>query len=76
MASKGFHHWHMIEIDDQCCELCQEKHQGSSLLLQDGTWWSKTISLPSSISNGFHSYTSWILLTCSKKIFARLRVGF
>jgi hypothetical protein len=31
----------MIEIDDQCCEVCQEKHQGISFLLQDGTWWSR-----------------------------------
>jgi hypothetical protein len=27
----------MIELDDQRCEFCQVKHQGISLLLQDGT---------------------------------------
>jgi hypothetical protein len=37
----GFHHGHMIEIDDQYCEIYQAKHQGISLLLQDGTWWPK-----------------------------------
>jgi hypothetical protein len=29
----------MIELDDQCCEFYQVKHQGISLLTQDGTWW-------------------------------------
>jgi hypothetical protein len=29
----------MIEFDDQYCEVY--KHQGISLLLQDGTWWPK-----------------------------------
>jgi hypothetical protein len=32
---KGFPHRHMIEFDDQYCEVY--KHQGISLLLQDGT---------------------------------------
>jgi hypothetical protein len=34
---KRFHHRHMIEIDDQYCEIYQAKHQGISLLLQDET---------------------------------------
>jgi hypothetical protein len=37
MASRGFYHRHMIKLDDQYCEVCQAKHQGISLLLQDGT---------------------------------------
>jgi hypothetical protein len=41
MASKGFHHRHMIKLDGQYCEVYQEKRQGISLLLQDGTWWPK-----------------------------------
>jgi hypothetical protein len=34
---KGFHHRHMIKLDDQYFEVYQAKHQGISLLLQDGT---------------------------------------
>jgi hypothetical protein len=74
MTSRRFHHRHMIEIDDQYCEVYQAKHQGISLLLQDGTWWPTTISLSSSISSGFNSYLLWRLLTCSKKLFAKLQV--
>jgi hypothetical protein len=34
---KGFHHRHMIKLNGQYCEVYQAKHQGISLLLQDGT---------------------------------------